>query len=138
MRAEERYCRWITQRWYESLQLQLRAAREVGDIQQAEAIAERCGHAVVVSQDEVMPGRVQFGSFVTVFAIEEQEERSFQIVSADEADIGRELLGATSPLARALYGAQEGDEVTTVTKSGSACDYEVTHIGVAHPPVSDK
>ena len=63
-----------------------------------------------------------------MFAIEEAEEQSFQIVSEDEASISDGLLGSATPLAQALFGAQEGDEIEVILPSGANCRYEVTAV----------
>lgn len=132
MSTQHRFADWVTRRWFEVLKRRKEQAKLAGDEDLARLLEERCKRAVVVEMEDIIPSRVQFGTFVTVFGIEEEEERSFQIVSADEADIGRELLSALSPLAQALYGAREGDEVRVVTGPGAESTYEVTHI-VLHP-----
>lgn len=123
-----RHHNWITERHFHTLAARQREAEQAGELSQSEAISSRLRTAIVVSPDEIMPQRVQFGAHVTVFLIEEGEEQSFQIVSDDEADISAGLLGASSPLARALFGAREGDTVEVTLESGQMCDYEVTHI----------
>lgn len=115
---------WMTARWAEHLRRQLATA--VPPL--ADALKTRLQTATVVHPDEILLGRVQFGSRVTVFGIEEEEEQSFQIVSADESESGPGLLDARAPLAQALLGAREGDVVTVKMSNGANCQYEVTHI----------
>jgi transcription elongation GreA/GreB family factor len=128
MHRETRFDDWITERFQQELVLRKRAAEAALDQPSADALAQRLARAVVVKPEEVMTQRVQFAAFVTVFLTEEGEEQSFQIVSDDEADPSAARVGASSPLARALFGAQEGDCVTVELQSGSSCEYEVTHI----------
>lgn len=123
-----RYQNWITERWKQQLDAQLTEARSRSAAERVAALESRLANAVVVADDEIMAGRVQFGSLVTVFGIEEEEEQSFQIVSDDEAEISRGLLGAGTPLATALFGAQEGQVVRVLLGNGSNSDYEVTHV----------
>ncbi len=118
--------RWVTPRWFEVLRTQLGEA-DVGT-QRWQALRRRLDESIVVGADEILPTRVQFGSLVTVFATEEAEEQSFQIVSDDEADISAGLLARSSPLAEALYGAQEGDEVDVELEGRDGCTYEVTSV----------
>ncbi len=63
-------------------------------------------------------GKVVFGATVQLHDIENDKETTYQIVGEDEADISAGLLSFTSPIARALIGKVEGDEVTFVAPSG--------------------
>ena len=51
----------------------------------------------------------------------------YQIVGEDEADIKSGLLSIGSPIARALIGKREGDEVEVSTPSGKRA-YEITSV----------
>ncbi|MFL5297581.1 MAG: transcription elongation factor GreA [Phenylobacterium sp.] len=57
------------------------------------------------------PGRVQFGRTVEIER-EDGRRQSFRIVGEDEADPAAGSVSYVSPLARALLGKSEGDEVT--------------------------
>ncbi|SJN54018.1 Transcription elongation factor GreA [Vibrio ruber DSM 16370] len=63
-------------------------------------------------------GKIIFGSTVTVIDVETDEEKSYQIVGDDEADIKTGRISVSSPIARGLIGKIEGDEVTIVTPGG--------------------
>lgn len=128
MTPNTRHHNWITERHFRTLSARQKLLEQAGELHQSASLSERLRAAVVVSPKEVMPQRVQFGAHVTVFLIEEGEEQSFQIVSDDESDIGAGRLGASSPLALALFGAREGDTVEVTFGAGAVCDYEVTHI----------
>lgn len=54
--------------------------------------------------------KVQIGSWVT-FADEHSVEQRVQLVGEDQADAAHGLINWSSPLGRALLGAQLGDEV---------------------------
>jgi transcription elongation GreA/GreB family factor len=54
--------------------------------------------------------KVQIGSWVT-FADEHNVEQRVQLVGEDQADAAHGLINWSSPLGRALLGAQLGDEV---------------------------
>jgi transcription elongation GreA/GreB family factor len=54
--------------------------------------------------------KVQIGSWVT-FADEHNVEQRVQLVGEDQADAAHDLINWSSPLGRALLGAQLGDEV---------------------------
>ncbi len=64
----------------------------------------------VVSDKPKADGRVYFGCYVSV-EDEEGETKRYRIVGADEWDADRGEISMHSPLARALLGKGEGDEV---------------------------
>ncbi len=63
-------------------------------------------------------GRVVFGATVDVLDLETDEEHTYQIVGEDEADIRHSRISVTSPIARALIGKSEGDEVEIQVPGG--------------------
>lgn len=63
-------------------------------------------------------GRVVFGATVALFDSENEQEVTYQIVGELEADIKDGRISVTSPVARALIGKEEGDEVEVQTPSG--------------------
>lgn len=56
-------------------------------------------------------GKVVFGSTVELFDVDSKEEKVYKIVGEDEADYKEGMISYTSPIARALIGRIEGDEV---------------------------
>ena len=70
---------------------------------------------------------VRFGATVMVADEETDEESTYRIVGAHEADIGKGLISVTSPLAKALIGKTVGDSVDVVTPGGHK-SYEVCEI----------
>ncbi len=69
-------------------------------------------------------GRVIFGAIVELEAQDSGEAVTYQIVGEEEADIKEGLISYTSPIARALIGRAEGDEVT-VSAPGGQRRYEI-------------
>ena len=63
-------------------------------------------------------GKVIFGATVTLVARKDARSLAYQIVGEDEADIENNKLSYTSPLAKALIGKSEGEEVTINPASG--------------------
>jgi len=63
-------------------------------------------------------GKVVFGSTVGLLDLQNDTEITYRIVGEDEADIGAGLISYTSPIARALIGKEEGDEVTFSATGG--------------------
>jgi len=56
-------------------------------------------------------GKVIFGSTIVIFDENTDKETTYTIVGEDEADIKSGMISCTSPIARALIGKSEGDEV---------------------------
>jgi len=72
-------------------------------------------------------GKVIFGVTVKLIDIETEEEKTYQIVGEDEADVPKGKISAGSPIARALIGKSEGDEVTVKVPSGEI-EYEIDQV----------
>ncbi|MCG8380825.1 MAG: transcription elongation factor GreA [Gammaproteobacteria bacterium] len=71
--------------------------------------------------------KVVFGATVELLEIETEKEVKYQIVGDDEASIKEGLISVNSPLARALIGKFEEDEVEVQTPSGLK-EYEIIRI----------
>ncbi len=69
-------------------------------------------------------GKIIFGSTVDLIDVNSDEKTTYKIVGEDEADINAGLISYTSPIARAIIGKDEGDEVTFAAPSGEK-HYEV-------------
>lgn len=72
-------------------------------------------------------GKVIFGVTVTVINCETDETLTYKIVGEDEADVKSGRISVTSPIARALVGKFEGDEVLVRTPSGEV-EYEIDQV----------
>lgn len=62
--------------------------------------------------------RVIFGVTVEIEDVDTEVISTYRIVGSDEADIKKGLISVTSPIARALIGKEEGDEVEVNTPGG--------------------
>jgi transcription elongation factor GreA len=83
--------------------------------------------AEIIDVKKLSGKTVTFGATVTLADEDTDEEVKYQIVGADESDIGKGLLSVTAPLARALIGKSVGDSVEVVTPRGSK-SYEIVKI----------
>lgn len=72
-------------------------------------------------------GKVIFGVTVDLLDVDKDEERTFQIVGDDEADIKAGKISVNSPIARGLIGKFEGDEVSVDTPGGNVA-YEILKV----------
>ncbi|MAS40246.1 MAG: transcription elongation factor GreA [Porticoccaceae bacterium] len=91
-------------------------------------IESKLGHAQIIDV-AAMPkdDKVIFGATVTLVNLDTEETRVYQIVGDDEADVKSGKISYQSPIARALIGKREGDEVRVHTPSGEV-DYEIEEV----------
>lgn len=71
--------------------------------------------------------RVVFGVTVVLVDLGCDEERTYQIVGEDEADIRQGKISFSSPLARAMIGRESGDAFVFEAPAG-ACEYEIVEV----------
>lgn len=72
-------------------------------------------------------GKVIFGSTVTLLNIDTDEEMVYQLVGEDEADIKVQKISVSSPVARAMIGKMEGDEIAVQSPKGEI-SYEIVKV----------
>ena len=72
-------------------------------------------------------GRVVFGCTVTLVEAETESEVCYQIVGDIEADINENRIAISSPIARALIGKEEGDDVIVEAPAGTM-EYIITAV----------
>ena len=72
-------------------------------------------------------GRCVFGTTITLLNLTDNSEASYQIVGEDEADIELGKISCHSPIAKALIGNEEGDEVTVKAPKGDIL-YEIVEV----------
>jgi transcription elongation factor GreA len=71
--------------------------------------------------------KVIFGVTVVLYDIEADKQVRYRIVGDDEADISAGMLSVSAPIARALIGKREGDEVDVITPNGPR-SYEIVEV----------
>lgn len=72
-------------------------------------------------------GKVVFGATVALLDLQNDAEITYRIVGEDEADIKTGLISFTSPIARALIGKSEGDDVSFSAPGGEK-KYEIIEV----------
>ena len=96
-----------------------------GRIQELEG---KLGAAQVIDVTTIeKTGKVIFGTTVRLINMDTEEEVSYQIVGDDEADIKEGRISISSPIARALIGKEEGEEVSVQVPSGTV-EYEIDEV----------
>ena len=71
--------------------------------------------------------RVVFGCTVELIEVNSGDEVSYQIVGDIEADISKNRIAISSPIARALIGKEAGEEAL-VEAPGGTMEYEITAV----------
>jgi len=91
-------------------------------------LEDKTSRAEVIDPSSMSGGTVRFGATVRVVDEETDDEKEYQIVGADEADIESGLISITSPIARAMIGKSTGDQIE-VHAPGGARYYEILDVG---------
>ncbi|MGY1424725.1 transcription elongation factor GreA [Lysobacter sp. A289] len=71
--------------------------------------------------------KIVFGATVDLVDLDTEEQKTYQIVGDLEADIKLGLIAISSPVARALIGRNEGDEVSIEAPAGTR-EYEIAAV----------
>ena len=90
-------------------------------------LEDKIARAEVIDVTKLSGKVIKFGATVTLADEDTDEESTYQIVGADEADVKKGRLSITSPLARALIGKRTGDIVEVTTPRGSKA-YEIIRV----------
>jgi transcription elongation factor GreA len=90
-------------------------------------IEDYIARAEVIDVSKLSGDTIKFGATIVVVDIENDDEHTYQIVGEVESDIKEGRLSVISPLARALIGKSEGDEVDFNAPGGQRA-YEVLSV----------
>ena len=81
----------------------------------------------VIDPTKMSGDQVRFGAHVTVVDEETEDEKTYRIVGAFEADMKSGSISISSPLAKALIGRKVGDSVEVPAPGGSRV-YEIAAV----------
>jgi transcription elongation factor GreA len=90
-------------------------------------IEDRLSRAEIIDPAKLSGDKISFGATVKLFNTETEEEVTYRLLGADEADINQGSISITSPMARSLLGKEVGDEVKIRTPAGERV-YEVLEV----------
>ncbi len=90
-------------------------------------IGFKLGNAKIIDPATVPKDMVRFASRVLLENLDSEEEIEYMIVGADEADINKGKISASSPLGSALIGKEPGEEAV-VNAPGGKRVYEILDI----------
>ena len=92
------------------------------------AIESKLSNAQIIDVTKINNnGKVIFGATVHLTNMDTEEQVVYRIVGQDEADLSKGLLSISSPVARALIGKDEGDDVEVHAPSGDIA-YEISAV----------
>ena len=81
-------------------------------------LTDLIGRAQVIDPAKLAHKRVSFGSTVELIDQDDDSEVVYTIVGSQESNPEKGLISFGSPMAKALIGKEEGDEVSIVLPSG--------------------
>jgi transcription elongation factor GreA len=88
-------------------------------------IESKLSDCEIIDVTKIVPtGRIIFGATVTLINLDTDKKFVYQIVGEDESDVAAGRISVASPIARALMGKQEGDEVVVKAPAGDI-NYEI-------------
>ena len=88
-------------------------------------IEAKLSESEIIDISKIEPnGKVIFGTTVTLFNLDTDESVSYQIVGEDEADVAAGKISVVSPIARAIMGKPDGEEVVVKVPAGEV-QYEI-------------
>jgi transcription elongation factor GreA len=83
--------------------------------------------AEVIDVSKLSGDKVMFGATVVLVDEDTEEERTYQIVGDQEADVKSGRISISSPIARALIGKEVGEAIE-VNAPGGARGYEIVEV----------
>tara|TARA_B100001029_G_C15054555_1_gene453325 strand:+ start:1026 stop:1502 length:477 start_codon:yes stop_codon:yes gene_type:complete len=91
-------------------------------------IEAKLSESEIIDISKIDPvGKVLFGTTVTLYNLDTEKSVYYQIVGEDEADVSAGKISVISPIARAVMGKPEGEEVVVKVPAGEV-QYEIEKI----------
>lgn len=85
----------------------------------------------LINLDKIPRDRIGYGSRVTLYDCNTDQEVEYTLVSPEESDVAKGLLSVQSPIGRSLLGKMPGDEVRISTPAGVR-EYEIRSLQTIH------
>ncbi|MCB1472100.1 MAG: transcription elongation factor GreA [Rhodobiaceae bacterium] len=105
------------------------AAKEQQGLNEARIadLEEQIGRADIIDISKLSGAEIKFGATVTLIDEDTEEEKVYQIVGDQEADVRAGKISISSPIARALIGKKKGDSVDVAAPGGTRA-YEIEKV----------
>jgi transcription elongation factor GreA len=98
-------------------------------------LKKRLADLSLINFNNIPKDRVAFGSKVTLYDLDRDQEIEYKLVTTEEADLSRGLISTSSPIGRGLMGKRVGDSVKVSTPSGSR-EFEIRALQTIHDEVA--
>jgi transcription elongation factor GreA len=82
-------------------------------------LKRRLAELSLINFSNIPKDRIAFGSTVTLYDVDRDQQIEYRLVTTEEADLSRGLISTSSPIGRGLMGKRVGDSVKITTPSGS-------------------
>ncbi|MGE4298882.1 MAG: transcription elongation factor GreA [Desulfovibrionaceae bacterium] len=111
------------------------AARERQGIMEAQInfLESRIAVYNVIDMNELDGDTVTFGATVDIEDVDTGDQKIYTLLGPDETDFFQNAISVFSPVARALLGKEEGDEVVVQVPRGKIT-YEITGVSYKGSP----
>nr|B8DJL8.1 RecName: Full=Transcription elongation factor GreA; AltName: Full=Transcript cleavage factor GreA [Nitratidesulfovibrio vulgaris str. 'Miyazaki F'] len=90
-------------------------------------IESRMAQFNVINLDSLSGDKVMFGATVEIEDLDSGEAKRYTLLGPDEADYAQGTISVLSPVARALLGKEEGDEIVVDAPRGRI-SYEIISV----------
>ena len=90
-------------------------------------LKNRINEVAQIDMTRLSSSKSGYGSIVEVFDLDNDLDKSYQLVMPEDADVKRNRISVGSPIGKALMGRSEGDEVVIQIPSGTK-NYEITNV----------
>ncbi|MBF0281528.1 MAG: transcription elongation factor GreA [Zetaproteobacteria bacterium] len=90
-------------------------------------LEDKLARAQIIDPSSIVSDRIVFGAMVELLDCDTDKVVIYQIVGEDESNIEQGRISVTSPIARALIGKEEGDDVVVHAPSGERA-YEIRSV----------
>jgi transcription elongation factor GreA len=87
----------------------------------------RIGLAQVIDPTQIESQKIGFGATVTLLDMDNDEQVIYVLVGEDESDVKAGKISISAPIARAMLGKSEGDDVTMQLPKGLR-EFEVVKV----------
>ncbi|OBV29493.1 transcription elongation factor GreA [Helicobacter sp. CLO-3] len=90
-------------------------------------LSQMLANAQVIDPAKLDHSKVSFGSTVEIMDLDSEKKTTYTIVGSVESNIDKGLISYGSPIAKALMGKEEGEEVSISLPRGE-CDFEILKV----------
>jgi transcription elongation factor GreA len=94
---------------------------------QIKDLEDKLARSEIIDPTRLSGSHIRFGATVSLSNVETDEQVTYQIVGADEANIDEGTISISAPLARALIGKSSGD-VAEVQAPGGLREFEILDV----------